>query len=449
VRCIRSIRYSQFPSQARFHESKARFKGFSGPVGSGKSRALCQEALKLAYANGGCPGVVGAPTYPMLRDVTRATFLEILERDRVRFRFFKSENAVYLPECESEVRFRSLDDPTRLVGSNLAWFALDELTYTKEDAWRRMEARLRNPRAKRLCGCAAWTPKGFDWVYKRFISPSEKIPGYEAVLAAPGENKRLPEDFYDRLKQSYDERFYQQEVLGEYLNVQGGQVYYAFDRKYHVERQELDPRYPLAWALDFNNNPMCSAIGQLVDETSRVDVLLGRERKSIHVLDELALPHSNTPEACETFAERARAMRPKKWRKIEVRIYGDATGGNRQHSGKSDWEMVREFFAHNLDFEPTYFLRQANPAVRYRIGQVNAALKNAAGEVRMRMDPRCKELVKDFEEVIWKEDSSGRSLGVVDNTDPRRTHMADALGYMVEYEFGDGGGYGDVAARLF
>jgi len=56
-------------------ESLSRFKGYSGPIGAGKSQALCYGALKLAYLNRGCPGVIGAPTYPMLRDSTRLAFL--------------------------------------------------------------------------------------------------------------------------------------------------------------------------------------------------------------------------------------------------------------------------------------------------------------------------------------------------------------------------------------
>jgi hypothetical protein len=57
------ITYHPLPSQRRFHESPARFKGFSGPIGSGKSQALCQEAIKLTYQNPGRTGLIGAPTY--------------------------------------------------------------------------------------------------------------------------------------------------------------------------------------------------------------------------------------------------------------------------------------------------------------------------------------------------------------------------------------------------
>src|ERR1700694_1203012 len=79
----RGIEYHPLPSQQRFPNSGTRFKGFSGPIGSGKSQALCQEALKLTYLNPGRTGLLGAPTFPMLRDATQAALIEILERNKV------------------------------------------------------------------------------------------------------------------------------------------------------------------------------------------------------------------------------------------------------------------------------------------------------------------------------------------------------------------------------
>src|SRR5579862_6425821 len=80
--------------QSSFHQSTARYKGFSGPVGSGKSRALCYEALRLAYENPGCTGLIGAPTYPMLRDATLLAFREMLDDNEVPYNFQKSENVL-------------------------------------------------------------------------------------------------------------------------------------------------------------------------------------------------------------------------------------------------------------------------------------------------------------------------------------------------------------------
>ncbi len=167
--CSRRIEYSPLASQARFHQSTARFKGFSGPIGSGKSQALCQEAIKLAYLNPGRLGLLGAPTYPMLRDATQATLFEILDKNRIPYEHNKAENMLVLKDTRSRILFRPVEEFERLRGTNLAWFGLDELTYTQEEAWLRLEGRLRDPRAARLCGFAVWTPKGFDWVYRRFV----------------------------------------------------------------------------------------------------------------------------------------------------------------------------------------------------------------------------------------------------------------------------------------
>ena len=59
----REIAYDPLDSQKAFHNCTARYKGYSGPIGSGKSQALCHEAIKLAYQNPGRTGLIGAPTY--------------------------------------------------------------------------------------------------------------------------------------------------------------------------------------------------------------------------------------------------------------------------------------------------------------------------------------------------------------------------------------------------
>ena len=64
---------------------------------------------------------------------------------------------------------------------------LDELTYAPEAAWLRLEGRLRDPKATRLCGFAVWTPKGYDWVYQRFISePKAGTTVIQASLTRTG-----------------------------------------------------------------------------------------------------------------------------------------------------------------------------------------------------------------------------------------------------------------------
>jgi hypothetical protein len=94
----REVRYLPFPSQRRFGGLEVKFKGFSGPIGSGKSRALVYEAIKLAYLNGGCHGLIGAPTYRMLRDSTQIELLSSLAELGIPHQFHKATSSIYLPE---------------------------------------------------------------------------------------------------------------------------------------------------------------------------------------------------------------------------------------------------------------------------------------------------------------------------------------------------------------
>ena len=409
----REINYNALPSQKRFHECTARFKGYSGSIGSGKSQAMCHEAVRLSYLNPGRMGLIGAPTYPMLRDATLTSFLEILGQNEIPYEFNKAEFLLTFPETRARIVFRSLDDFERLRGTNLAWFGVDELTYTAEEAWLRLEGRLRDPRAKRLCGFGVWTPKGHDWVYRKFIKDGPEA--YEVIVARPFENHHLLDkvpDFYERLRSSYDERFFRQEVLGEYINTKGGLVYREFDRDRHVSEVERDPQAALFWALDFNVNPMCSVVAQICGE----DVL---------VLDEIVIDRATTREACEEFSMRFGQHR------AGLRVYGDASGQSMKTSGSSDYEIIRQFFRSTAFKNVRYAVPGKNPFVRDRVELVNAKLRNAYGEVHLRISPRCKELIRDFEEVTYKADTT-----LVDKErDPRRTHLSDALGYLMWQEF--------------
>ena len=426
-KCFCVIDYVPLPSQARFHRSAARFKGFSGPIGSGKSQALCQEAIKLSYLNAGRFGLVGAPTYPMLRDATQAALLEILEHNRLPYVLHKSENMLVMKDTGSKILFRSVDEYERLRGTNLAWFGLDELTYTAEEAWLRLEGRLRDPKARVLEGFAVWTPKGHDWVWRRFLD--SPVNGYEAIIATPSENRHILDqvpDFYERLRHSYDERFFRQEVMGEYLSTDQGLVYHAFDRKVHVTPAEREPEKKLYWALDFNVDPMSSVVVQV-------------EGTQIRVLDEIVIHRASTQDACEEFRRRYPDH------EAGLVIVADASGAQTRTSGTTDHSIVQAYMAKHEYPKVTYRFGRRNPAVRERVALVNAKLKSAAGEVSLVVDPSCRELIKDFEEVCYQEGSSA----INKTRDANRTHLSDALGYLIWEEFGMRRQFGEQRRTLF
>jgi hypothetical protein len=447
VEVVRTLSKHPLESQKRFLRSQKRFKAFSGAVGSGKSLALIYQALMLSQLNPGCLGLIGAPTYPMLRDATMREFFSELHSSEIPYEYFKAESRLVLKDSGSQIIFRAVEEFERLRGTNLAWFGLDECALCPEEAFQMLQARLRNPQANHLCGYAVTTPKGFDWFWRYFVKNED--PQYELVMANPGENKYLPPDFYKTLGNTYDERLYRQEVLGEFLNINSGRVYYPFDSTIHVKQVELNRALPIYWSLDFNLTPMCSVICQIHDDSSQMDVRNQLRRVRLEVIDEIRLNDARTEHACEEFVNRLHKMG---LHHADVRIYGDASASQRQRSAsagaKSDWEMVKRCLANQtlVDIKASFHSRAANPAIRDRVAAVNSMLLNANKEIRMAISPRCKTLITDLEEVNWQEGTAQ-----IDNSNRKLVHMSDALGYLCEKEFGriDASGTGYRQDRLF
>ena len=173
--------HTHLPSQAEFQALTARLKGFSGPVGSGKSAALCFETLRRAFVNRGRQGMLAAPTFAMLRDASLISLTRLLDDLEVEFEHKRSDGELHVLSAGTLILLRSLDEPERLRGTNLAWFGIDELSYASEQAWQRLEARLRDPKAAELCGFGVWTRKGTTG----FIRSSLRAPvaGYGCVQA--------------------------------------------------------------------------------------------------------------------------------------------------------------------------------------------------------------------------------------------------------------------------
>jgi hypothetical protein len=80
---------------------------------------------------------------------------------------------------------------------------------------------------------------------------------------------------------------------------------------------------------------------------------------------------------------------------------------------------------------------------------VNAMLRYKAGERRLLIDPQCEQLILDLERVRWKTDAHGNTLAEMDKSDSERTHVSDALGYMIARDFGMSGKFGELRERIF
>jgi hypothetical protein len=97
---------------------------------------------------------------------------------------------------------------------------------------------------------------------------------------------------------------------------------------------------------------------------------------------------------------------------------------------------VREFLAGRArDYNATFHVGDRNPEVKDRINCVNAIIANARQERRLKVSPQCKQLIRDLEQVSWKNDANGNPIGDLDRSDRLRTHTSDAVGYLIASEF--------------
>jgi hypothetical protein len=287
---------------------------------------------------------------------------------------------------------------------------LDEYASIAKQAWTEV---LRPSLTDRKGGALfIGTPRGYNHLYDLYNEVQEQ-PNWSTFQFTTEQGGNVPKAELESATHELDERTYRQEFQASFENLGSGLVYYAFNRDANVRTIEHDARLPLFWSLDFNINPMCA------------------------VLDEIVLPDSNTGAACAEFLKRADPWLRRSYTPIQVDVYGDATGDARRSSAsRTDWQLVREF----LDglrgrCRAVYSVGSSNPAVRDRINCVNARLFNQAGDRRLVIDPRCKHLIQDFERVHWKTDPNGNAFNEIDKSDPARTHTSDALGYMIARQF--------------
>lgn len=209
------------PAQWAFVYSPARFSFYVGGIGAGKTYAGAARAILRLIADPGGLGLIGAPTYPMLRDATQRTFFDLLPRLLIR-QYHRAEERLTLTNG-AEVLFRSLETPDRARGVNLAWFWLDEAPLCGYYAWQVLKGRLRQ-RGHHTAAWATGTPRGLDPFARDFEThPAHGHALYRASTWANAHH--LPESFIADL--GYTGAFARQEIDGQFVAFDG--LVYAFD----------------------------------------------------------------------------------------------------------------------------------------------------------------------------------------------------------------------------
>jgi hypothetical protein len=381
----------------------------------GKTYLALVELIRAAWG----PGRLAWYVAPSCKHAKRIAWKALKKMTRPYWAAKPNETDLRVElSCGGTICVRGADNYDALRGDGLDFVVLDEYASMAPEAWTEV---LRPSLADRK-GSALFigTPKGFNHLHQLFEG-AETRADWKAFQFTTAEGGNVSPEELVSAAQELDERTYLQEFEASFQTSGVGRAYYAFDRAQSVRGLRFDHRVSLAWAIDFNMNPLCSVLAQVYDGM-------------VYVLEEMILPDSNTLAACEELLSRT-----EKWggRPLPIRIYGDAAGEQRRTSAsRTDWQIVKEFFGRYKDrFQASFHVPSGNPPVKDRVNCVNGKLRNHAGQNRLFVDRSCTHLIKDFEQVCWKTDPNGNALADLDKSDFRRTHVSDAVGYMVAREF--------------
>lgn len=186
------------PEQEAFFDSEAREVLYSGWMGAGKSRILCEKAWWIADNYPGCTVGVFRKVAASLPATTMRTFLRDVAAPRAH-RIAKrnmSENWWDL-DNGSRIYFLGLDPdpitgvPSKIGSLDLAWAGVDEAVECNEGDWMMLLGRLRDPRVPFHQIAAATNPAHpKHWLLLRFLSDDP-----ERVLLRASENRFLPADY--------------------------------------------------------------------------------------------------------------------------------------------------------------------------------------------------------------------------------------------------------------
>ncbi len=414
--------------QSEFIFSTNKFSCFSGGFGNGKTTAGCLKAILLSQFPKNF-GLIGRLTYPELRDTTQRTFFELCPPEYYAKEnggeWRKSDNLVRFANG-SEIMFRHMDtiSEKELLSLNIGWFFIDQAEEIGEKVFLILMSRLRLAHIPRRFGFLACNPAPGNWIYNRFVLPTEDgsiSKNYFYVTATTKENPHLPADYIPTLLESYPDELIKRYMEGKW-EVYEGQIYPEFNRKTHVIKPFMVPK---SWehivAIDHGMvNPTC-ALWAAIDYDGNV-----------YIYDEYYQPG--------IVSQHAKAILEKS-RNIEVSLWliDPSTGTKSREKDGMPWSVTEEYEDHGIYAIPANDQKLAGINRVKEFLKVNPKKRNPRnedmGSPRLFIFSNCKNLQWEITQYQWKQ---LRSLSVRNAPEQPRDfndHAMDALRYMIMSRF--------------
>lgn len=243
-------------------------------------------------------------------------------------------------------------------------------------------------------------PRKSHWSYSLFIQKLNPIDNkpisnpdeYAYLLMNPGSNIENIDPDYLRILEAMPEKDRKRFLEGQFLDSDEGAAYYSFNMDKHVVDDIQKQPGTVFIGSDYNVSPTTSVVFQFINN-------------KFHFIDEVYLEHGDTYRLCDALIKKGHKG---------ASVIPDSTGKNRKTSGKSDFEIMKEF---GFKIVPT-----RNPYVMDRVNNMNRVFSEDRILISRK---KCPKLINDFSKVVFKN-------GKLDQiTDKFLTHLSDGAGYGV------------------
>lgn len=300
----------------------------------------------------------------------------------------------------SIIEIKSGDAYERMRGFSVDFIVFDEFADIDEDAWTVVRPALADKQGHALF---IGTPKGNQNWARNIYDMSLSNTDWASFSYTTLDGGRVPDWEVEAAKKEMDVRLFRQEFLATFEDA-GNQVFYSWNRSDNMVPYTGPAPAQLYIGMDFNVGKMCALVGVRIGET-------------MHIIDEIVLPSSNTDEMVSEIRTRYRHLSPDR-----IWVYPDpASRQNRSSAGgRTDLSILQ-----NAGF--TVKCPNSHNPIRDGVNAVNSRLCSATGDHYLFVDPKNKYTIESLERLSYKQGSNQP------DKDSGYDHMADALRYLIEF----------------
>ena len=353
------------------------------------ARHAAKENQKVLYC---------APSYRMAKSIAWENLKAKLKELRWVSQTNEAELTISL-KSGSKIFLKGAENKDALRGAGYDFIVLDEFQDLDSELWTAvLRPTLSDKKGKAMF---IGTPRGIGSFSHDMYTMAKETKDWSAFTFTTVQGGQVDQQEIEQARRDLDERTYAQEYEATF-NTYSGTVHFAFDRDKHIQPITNFNTKEIHCGMDFNYDPMSVAISVI-------------DKGVVYFIDEINMSGSNTDDVVTELKRRYPDSR--------INIYPDAAGRQRKTSagGRTDISILQ-----NAGFKVNYKL--ANPPIRDRVNAVNSKLKNTQGFISMFIDPKCKQIIRSIERLMYKPNTTV----IEQNGD---VHMADAVGYLIDYLF--------------